>query len=249
MKKILPIIVFAGFSAACSQAATYVFNGGGFTFLNDNVDHLGHNIFNIDKGYDKGQVTWGSGDDPDNYGKDNATYYFGLDQFTTGGGDWNLNRNHRLSNKFSGILLTGVTETELSDYASSLYSFTASLDGEYAVVTRWLFSGSDIWYRDGDNAPDYTNSTEWTASDGSALTRYLNPSPGSDPQGQYFFTTTDTGLTASAADVGKYALVVTGAQGIGIQYVTKLNTIPEPSAATFGLFSLLGLAAFRRRTA
>ena len=112
------------------------------------------------------------------------------------------------------------------------------------IVTRWLITGDNIWYRDITNTGadnyssrivDYASSEVVTTIDGLSMTKYD------------FVTNVNAAWTIGGEETaiqnGAYRFVATKDKGIGIQYYA----VPEPATATLSLLALAGLAARRRR--
>lgn len=117
----------------------------------------------------------------------------------------------------------------------------ATGSGELELVTRYLISGTNIWYRDvEDKVVDYDSSI-LTETSGYTLSKYDLAK--SDTAAWQI-----NGQTVSNADLvaGAYRFFATEKGGIGIQYWNAL-AIPEPTTATLSLLALAGLAARRRR--
>ncbi len=118
----------------------------------------------------------------------------------------------------------------------------SAASGEIEMVTRYLITGKNIWYRDvtGVNAMvDYTLSVV-RETGGASLTQY-ELAKSEDAAWVINGLTVDS----SALTAGAYRYVATEQNGIGIQYWNY--TIPEPTTATLSLLALAGLAARRRR--
>lgn len=115
--------------------------------------------------------------------------------------------------------------------------------GELQLVTRYLITGPNIWYRDvtGENKVVDYDSSVLTETSGFTLTKY-DLAKAADAAWQMNEQT----VAVEDLDAGAYRFFATESGGIGIQYWNALP-IPEPTTATLGLLALAGLAVRRRR--
>ena len=146
------------------------------------------------------------------------------------------------SNATQGVGVTGLNGKALTLTAAFTMG-DATGSGELQLVTRYLISGTNIWYRDveGDNKVVDYDSSILTETSGYTLSKYdLAKSDTAEWQ--------INGQKVSNADLvaGAYRFFATEEGGIGIQYWNAL-AIPEPTTATLSLLALCGLAARRRR--
>lgn len=221
------------------NAATYVWNGdltsGSWTQWLATPSSIDY--FIIDRAYDQNRASmirdaWSIHTSPNP-----VRFDFGLNGKVSDSGEGVYQLNGK-QYQFSGTLDLTV---DSADAGGAAY-------GEYVIETRWLITGVDIWYRDGGDPPNYLLS-EFMGSNGEILDK-LTRTGGQNEMDNNAFIGTDisdvnTGLTATAADHGKYAFVATRSQGIGVQYVRMV--IPEPATTTLGLIGLGSLLLRRRR--
>ncbi len=147
-----------------------------------------------------------------------------------------------ISNTEQGNAVTGLNGKSLTLKASFTMGDTTG-SGELQLVTRYLITGPNIWYRDVINenkVVDYVSSV-LTETSGFTLTKY-DLAKAADAAWQMNKQT----VAVENLDAGAYRFFATESGGIGIQYWNALP-IPEPTTATLSLLALAGLAARRRR--
>lgn len=235
MKKAFYTLLLSGISVALSQAATYTWNGSSWT--SDGMP--GSDKYLVDASYNSTAIITSI--------PALATIDFGSSGQILGGSNNGFELNGK---KFT---LSGTLDTQLVVGSTEAGSAQA---GDYVIVTRVLIGGSDLWYRDGTNGPDFdSSSTMFSSTMGDVVLSYEGLFTGNT-----YYSGYSTGLTATAADYGKFVFVSTKYEdttyypgvspGIAIQYVAKVvdpMNIPEPATATLGLISLGGLLLRRRR--